>query len=137
MANRSFYSCYESLQVARGAGPDRPPVFDANPSARVEALDFSPNRLTFSVRDGRDDARVVLNQNWAPGWTTDAGSIKVGPRTELSTVTMPVGQSGRYAFTFTPPGLYPGLALFALAAIVTLIAWRRRMTPIFSVPPPR
>ncbi len=137
MNDRSFFNCYESLQLARGAGPDRPPVFDANPSARVSDLDFSPNRLTFTVGDGKDDARVVLNQNWGPGWTTDAGPITIGPRTELSTVTIPPGQTGRYAFTFTPPGLYLGLALFAMAMIATRLAWARRVAPIFSAPPPR
>ena len=71
MNDRSFFNCYESLQLARGAGPIDPQVFDANPSARVSELDFSPNRLTFSVTDGPgDEARVVLNQNWGPGWTT-------------------------------------------------------------------
>jgi hypothetical protein len=137
MADRSFFNCYESLQVARGAGADRPQVFDANPSARVSNLDFSPNRLTFDVKPGADDARVVLNQNWAPGWTTTAGAIKVGPRTELSTVTIPASAGGRYQFSFTPPGLYAGTALLILAMLATAWAWRRRTAPIFSVQPPR
>jgi hypothetical protein len=140
MNDRSFYNCYESLQLARGAGPG-PQVFDANPSARVTDVDFSPNRLTFSVGDGRDDARVVLNQNWTPGWTSDAGPIQVGPPTELSTVTIPPGRTGRYSFTFTPPGIYLGTALLAFALVATILAWRRRVRPIFltqaQAPPPR
>ncbi len=135
--DRSFFNCYESLQLARGAGPDRPQVFDANPSARVSDLHFSPNRLTFSVSQTGDDARVVLNQNWGPGWTTDAGPIKAGRPTELATVTIPGGRGGRYSFAFTPPGLYTGTALLALAMVATLLTWRRRMTPIFSAPPPQ
>jgi hypothetical protein len=130
MDDRSFFNCYESLQLVRGAGGDRPPVFDANPSARVSDLDFSPNRLTFSVNDGADAARIVLNQNWGPGWTTDAGPIVVGPPTELSTVTVPAGRIGRYSFTFTPPGIYMGTTLLALAVIATLAAWRRGLAPI-------
>ena len=137
MNDQSFFNCYESLQLARGAGPDRPHVFDANPSARVSDLDFSPNRLTFSVSDAAGEARVVLNQNWGPGWTTDAGPIKVGPRTELSAVTIPTGQAGRYRFTFTPPGIYLGSALLAIALIATLMMWRRRVAPIFWVQPPQ
>jgi len=139
MADRSFLNCYESLQLARGAGGDRPQVFDASPSARVSDLDFSPNHLTFDVKDGKDDARVVLNQNWAAGWESTAGPITVGPRTELSTVTVPAGQAGRYQFSFTPPGLYTGTALLVMSLIATAWAWRRRAAPIFSapVPPPR
>jgi uncharacterized membrane protein YfhO len=130
MNDQSFFSCYESLQLARGAVPDRPQVFDLNPSSRVRDLDFSPNQLTFSVHDGQDAARVALNQNWEPGWTTDAGAIAVGPRTELSTVTIPPGHSGRYAFTFTPPGFYLGAALLAIALLASVLTWRRRVAPL-------
>ncbi|MEO7133980.1 MAG: hypothetical protein ABI024_07140, partial [Vicinamibacterales bacterium] len=131
MNDRSFFNCYESLQLARAAGPVNPQVFDASPSARVGELDFSPNRLTFSVTDGPGAAKIALNQNWAPGWTSDAGPIVVGPRTELSTVTVPPRQSGRYSFTFTPPGIYAGTALMTIALVATALAWRRRVTPIF------
>jgi len=134
MSDRSFFNCYESLQLARGAGPGKPQVFDANPSARVTDLDFSPNRLTFAVTDRGDEARVVLNQNWAPGWTTDAGPITVGRLTELSTVAIPAGRGGRYAFTFTPPWFYGGVAVFVVAMIATFLGWRRRLTPISSRP---
>src|SRR6185436_5260278 len=67
MADRSFYTCYESLQLDHGSGPDRPQVFDANPGNRAGALDFSPNQLTFTITEGPGEARVILNQNWAPG----------------------------------------------------------------------
>jgi hypothetical protein len=131
MEDRSFYTCYESLQLARGAGGG-PPVLDANPSARVRDVDFSPNQLTFTVVDGKDPARVVLNQNWGPGWTSTAGEIAVGPPTELSSVTVPAGRTGRYTFTFVPPGLFAGTAAFLMALIASALLWRRRMTPIFS-----
>ena len=128
MNDQSFFNCYESLQLARGAGPVNPPVFDANASGRLDQLDFSPNRLTFSVTDGREPAKVALNQNWAAGWTTDAGPIAVGPRTELSTVTVPPGRSGRFSFTFTPPGIYLGTTIMAVALIATALTKRRRTT---------
>ena len=89
------------------------------------------------MRDAAGDARVALNQNWGPGWATDAGPITVGPPTELSTVTLPPERSGRYSFSFTPPGIYLGTALLVVAMIATLLTWRRRTTPIFSVPPLR
>ena len=105
MEDRSFFTCYESLQLAHGSGADRPLVFDANPGERVRDLDFSPNELTFAIADGAADARVILNQNWSPGWTsTAAGSIAAASRRSWASVTVPPGQSGRYAFTFRPPG---------------------------------
>jgi hypothetical protein len=131
MEDRSFFTCYESLQLAHGSGPDRPFVFDANEGARVADLDFSPNTLTFSVNDGATAARVILNQNYAPGWTTDAGELTPPRPTELASVTLPAGVSGRYAFTFRPPGLVAGLVIFNVALIATLLAWRRRSRPIF------
>ncbi len=134
MADRSFYSCYEALQLARGADPSRPQVFDGNPSERVTDVEFSPNRFTFAVQDGQDAARVVLNQNWAAGWTTTAGELKVGLPTELSTVTVPAGRSGRYEFSYMPPGIFAGAALLVIAAFVTAIVWQRRSSPIFAAP---
>jgi multisubunit Na+/H+ antiporter MnhC subunit len=131
MQDRSFYNCYESLQVPRGAGPGSP-VLDANPSARVSDVDFTPNRLTFTVKDGAEPARVVLNQNWADGWTTDAGVIAVGKPTELSTVTIPPGTTGRFTFTFVPPGFYAGVVILIIALIATTVLWRRRMRAVFS-----
>ncbi|HEX6163668.1 MAG TPA: hypothetical protein VFZ31_09900 [Vicinamibacterales bacterium] len=131
MEDRSFFTCYESLQLAHGSGADRPFVFDANDGDRVADLDFSPNTLTFTVKDGAGDARVILNQNYAPGWTTDAGPIAPPRPTELASVTIPKDVSGRYVFTFQPPGLVAGLVIFTAALIATLVLWRRRSAAIF------
>ena len=103
-----------------------PPVFDSNPGARLRDLDFTPNRLTFSIANGREDARVVLNQNWAPGWSSTTGTFTVGPRTEVSVVAVPAGQSGQFSFTFVPPGLYTGSAVLAIALVLSAFCWRRR-----------
>ena len=132
MEDRSFFTCYESLQLAHGSGPDRPMVFDANPGERLHDLDFSPNALSFAVKEGAADARVILNQNWAPGWTSTAGAIEAPRPTELGAVTVPQGSGGRYAFTFRPPGLIAGAALFDVALIATLLMWRIRSRAIFS-----
>jgi hypothetical protein len=139
MEDRSFYTCYESLQLDRGAVPDRPQVFDANAGGRIGDLDVSPNELSFSVKDGAAGARVILNQNWAPGWTSTAGSVASPKPTELASIAVRAGQSGRYSFTFRPPQLITGLVIFDLALIATLLLWRRQSTPIFSAPalPPR
>jgi multisubunit Na+/H+ antiporter MnhC subunit len=132
MEDRSFYTCYESLQLDRGAAPNRPQVFDANAGERVSDLDVSPNELSFSIKDDATDARVILNQNWSPGWTSTAGPIAAPKPTELGSVTVPAGPGGRYAFAFRPPQLIIGLVIFDVALIATLLLWRRRSEPIFS-----
>jgi len=132
MEDRSFYTCYESLQLAHGSVADRPQVFDADSGGRVTGLDFSPNVLTFSVNDGAGDARVLLNQNWAPGWTSDRSELAAPPQTELASVVIPAKESGRLSFSFRPPLLVTGLIIFDLALIATLTMWRRRTQPLIS-----
>ena len=132
MEDRSFYTCYESLQLARGAVADRPQVFDTNDGNRVTGLNFTPNALSFSIEPGAADARVALNQNWAQGWTSTTGQI-VAPRpTELGSIVVTAPASGRFSFTFEPPLLVAGLVLFNTALVVSLLMWRRRSRPIFS-----
>ena len=69
MEDQSFFTCYESLQLARGAGAGSPAgVRRQSAASAVGDLDFSPNELTLRCQ-GRApaDARVILNQNWATG----------------------------------------------------------------------
>ena len=107
-------------------------MFDANASERIGDLDFSPNELTFSLKDPAAEARIILNQNWSRGWTSTAGTIAIPRQTELGSVTVPPGQSGRYTFTFRPPLLVTGLVIFDLALIATLVMWRRQTEPLIS-----
>ena len=128
VADRSFFNCYESLQLSRGAAAGKPPVFDPNSPERITDLDFTPNRLSFTVAAGLQPAEVILNQNWGPGWTSSAGTIRPPAKTELARLTLP---PGRYTFSFVPPGLYAGLAVFAVALVATIVLWRRRLSAIF------
>ena len=137
MTDQSFFTCYESLQLAHGSGPGWPQVFDANPGNRVTDLAVTPNELTFTVAGGTTDARVILNQNWAPGWTSSIGPITPPKPTELASVNIPAADAGQYRFSFRPPRLLTGLGVFLIAIAATSIAWRRRTQPIFSAPPPR
>ena len=135
--HRAFFYCYESLQLFRAAAPDRPHIFTQG-TVRVSDVDFSPNRITFNVFGGPEPSKLLLNYNWGPGWTTTAGPIELmGEPGKLATVTIAPGQTGRFEFSFTPPRLYAGLAIFAIAAIATALAWNRRTRAIFSALPPR
>ena len=137
--DRAFFYCYESLQLQRASDPNRDLLFVDGP-ARVTDVVFSPNRIEFNVFGGPEPAKVMMNYNWGPGWNTSAGPINLmGEPGRLATVTIAPGQTGRYVFSFTPPGLYAGSAILAVAALVSVVVWRRRTSIIFSaqVPPPR
>jgi hypothetical protein len=129
--HRAFFHCYESLQLYRAANPDRAQVF-VDGTARISDVDFSPNRLSFNVFGGPEPARVLLNYNWGAGWSSTAGEIElIGAPGKLATVAVAPGQTGRYEFSFRPPGLYAGTAIFVSAALASLALWRRRLPPIF------
>jgi multisubunit Na+/H+ antiporter MnhC subunit len=129
--NRAFFYCYESLQLHRASDPNRAHIF-VEGSARVSDVDFSPNRIAFNVFGGPEPARVLLNYNWGPGWSSTAGPIELmGEPGKLATVAIAPGQTGRYEFSFTPPRLYAGTAIFGFAALASYAMWRRRTAPIF------
>ena len=124
--DRLFFYCYESLQTFRTALPDRPLVYTDGLSDLI-ATRFSPNRIEFSVRAGTKPSRVLLNQNWSPGWTTDAGVLDASSRETMASVVIAPGQSGTYAFAFFPPGLWLGTGLFLAACAASVGLWGRRL----------
>jgi multisubunit Na+/H+ antiporter MnhC subunit len=135
--HRAFFYCYESLQLYRAAAPERPLIFTEG-TVRVSDVEFSPNRVTFSVFGGPEPSRVLLNYNWGPGWSTTAGPIELmGEPGKLATVRIAPGLTGRFEFSFTPPGLYLGIATCVVAAIASALLWRKRLRPIVEIPPPR
>ena len=120
--NVAFYNCYESLQLARTAGPSE--RWLSSDTATLSNIRFAPNGFEFAAIVGREPARVSLHQNFAPGWTSTAGPVVPGHGDGM-VVTLPPGTAGRFAFTFTPPWLWPGTAI-ALVAVVVSAAFRRR-----------
>jgi len=134
--HRAFFHCYESLQLLRASNPDQPRLI-VEGTARVTDVTFTPNRIEFNVFGGPEPATLLLNYNWGPGWTSTAGAIEPGAKGKLASVTIPPGLTGRYAFTFVPPGLLAGATMLAMAVILSALAWRRRVEPIFSAPPPQ
>jgi hypothetical protein len=126
MADQSFFSCYESLQLKRTADGGHPLVYGEN-GASVSGVKFSPNRIEFDAASGSGPSRVFLNQNFAHGWTSDAGAVVRETGTDRLSVTLAPGQTGHYAFVFTPPGFWIGLLAAALAAIAAVLLWKLRL----------
>jgi hypothetical protein len=126
--HRAFFHCYESLQVHRASDPERA-LLSVQGTARVSDMTFSPNRVEFNVFGGSDPAKVLLNYNWAPGWSSNAGPVElIGHPGKLATVTIAPGQTGRFSFSFTPPGLYLGVGILTTALLASAWAWRRRLS---------
>ncbi len=128
MTDTSFYNCYESLQLARGAGAG-PPVIDVNGSNRVTGIDFTPDAISYSLASG-PETRIALNQNWSPGWTSSAGGITPPQRTEPARLSAPSTMSGRYTFSFMPPRLIEGTIALIVALVASVMLWSRRTSPI-------
>lgn len=125
MNDRSFYSCYESLQLKHSANAESPLVY-ADDHATVTDIAFSPNRIDFTVTGGAEPSRISLNQNYARGWTSTAGPVTQPPE-RMPGVTLAPGQTGRFTFVFVPEGLWAGIGMLAisLAATSWLLRGRR------------
>jgi hypothetical protein len=78
------------------------------------------------VQVGREPARVVLNQNFASGWSSNAGPVEPDPASRQPSVVLPAGYSGTVAFTFVTPGLWWGLGIGVLAAGLAVGLYRSK-----------
>jgi len=119
--------CYEVLQLKRGADDVRPLVWTDGP-AKISDVAFTPNKVQFSAIGGPERTRVFLNQNYAEGWRSSAGPVRLDPQAGgRMYVELAPGQTGRFAFSFVPPGLWAGIATLALALAASVLAWHRRL----------
>ena len=121
--DRFFYYCYESLQLVRASNPDQPLLFTEGGGTVAEPK-FTPNRVDFALFGGAEAARLYLNYNWGPGWTSTAGPIDHPPE-RIASVALSPGQTGRFAFWFVPPGLWAGTAIGLAAIALSAVFWRR------------
>lgn len=124
MNDKTFFPCYESLQLRRTATPEHPLVF-ADGNAQISDTVFTPNVIEFSVVGGSQPARVSLNQNYSSGWRSSAGAF-TPTQAAMPGVTLAAGQTGRFSFSFVPDGLWLGTGIFAAAVALSMLALRRR-----------
>jgi hypothetical protein len=128
MKGESFFQCYEAMKLDRRADVTHPLIWQDG-DAKIFGTEFSPNRIDFSTVGGREPSRVRLNQNFAGGWKSDAGVVEPDPATGQPSVVLRPGETGRFAFVFVPPGLFPGCGLALVAIGVSAYGWRRRFNP--------
>jgi hypothetical protein len=126
MSDQSFFNCYESLQLKRTADSEHPLVY-AEGGASVSNIRFSPNKVDFDASGGVAESRIYLNQNFAHGWTSNAGPVAREPGTDRPSIVLAPGQAGHFAVTFTPPGLWVGTIFAAIAVAMSIALWKLRL----------
>jgi hypothetical protein len=127
MADHAVMWCYEGLQLTHGADLERPLVWSSG-QAKISDVAFTPNRVEFSVIGTADRSRIFLNQNYAPGWRSSAGAVQLDPQAGgRMFVELAPGQTGRFAFSFVPPGLMLGTVLLLAAVLASVFAWNRTL----------
>ena len=110
---------------ARGKGTKqyRGEAFTASGSGTARIVSFSPRRIEVEVTGATAGDRVVLNQNFDPGWSVDGTPAESYRDTISAPLSAP---SGRLVFSFWPRGLTGGLVVFALTlATAAGVYWRR------------
>ena len=97
-------------------------------SARITA--FSPNRVEVEVTGARPGDRLILNQNFDPGWHVVGQSAEAYKSALATRLT---ASSQRLTFTFWPRGLTLGLVVlgFTLSGLGALY-WRRAKAATLS-----
>jgi hypothetical protein len=128
--DRGTLACFEETrfpQSARLRGDLEAEEYPLDPeTASVRRVRWSPNEIVLRV-DALRDARVVVNQNFHPGWTASVGTVV---RHEgLLAVDVPAGQH-ELALRFADPAALvgaavSGLAWLALLGLLGRAAWRR------------
>ena len=112
------------------ADAERPRVW-SDGTAKVTDVVPTFNGARFSVIGGYEPSKVFLNQRYAPGWQSSAGTVRPDPQTDgRMFVQVAAGQTGRFSFSFVPPGLTAGMVLLFVAVAVSALVWNRRWSPV-------
>ena len=134
--NLGSLSCYETHRLAESTllRADLPAeeylAPDAADAGTVKRLAWSPTKITLSVDLSRP-ARVLVNQNWAPGWHATVG--KVVSHEGLLAIDMPPG-AHEVALSFLPWSTLGGatVTLTSLLALAWIGVRARRRRELFS-----
>lgn len=105
-------------------------AFTASGTGTARIVDFSPNEIEVEVAGARLGDRLVINQNFDPGWRVDGRLAE--PYRDAIAATLTAG-NGRYTFRFWPRGLTLGLVALALTlGGLGLCYWRRARAATLS-----
>lgn len=109
----------------RDASGYRGEAFTASGVGRASIVSFSPNEVVVQVDGVQAGDRLVLNQNFDPGWRANGAATEPYRDAIATKLTAP---SGTVTFRFWPRGLTPGLVVFiiTLAGVIALYLRERR-----------
>jgi hypothetical protein len=121
--------CYETHRLAqsrllRGDLPAEEYLAPGSADAgSVRRVSWSPNRIGLHVDVSRP-VRVLVNQNWAPGWHASTGTVVSNEG--LLAVDVPAG-SHEVAVAFRPRSTLGGAAVTATSLLsLAFLVWRTR-----------
>jgi hypothetical protein len=123
--SRGTLSCFDDYDVAQS--PDlrgdlvEEEYLDDAAAGTVTERDWSPNRIDLDVQLTKG-ARVIVNQNWHPGWRANIGDVV--SHNGLLAVDLPAG-ANPLTLRFLPRSAIGGIATSVLALLVAVVLWRQ------------
>jgi hypothetical protein len=123
--NRGTLSCFDDYQVPQSPelrGDLGHEEFLADPRAgTVKRTSWSPNAIKLHA-DLSQEGRVIINQNWHPGWHASAGTL-VDDRGRIA-VDLPAGVTD-VVVRFVPRSGIGGVVTSLLALVACVLLFRR------------
>jgi hypothetical protein len=126
--SRGSLSCFDDYDVAqspelRGDLEQEEYLADKAAGSVVQTY-WSPNRIDLHVELSKP-ARVIVNQNWHPGWRSSVGQVVSNDG--LLAIDVPEG-SHDLTLRFLPRSAVGGLGTGILGLAVAFVIWRRSRT---------
>lgn len=118
--------CWEPLQVRKRAALGAMTMHAEGANTSTADHQFTPNRVSARVSVGAEPARLILNQNFSTGWSSDAGPIEPDPQRRRPSVVLPAGFNGTVTFSYAPPGLATGVVVWLLSILGSVVVLLRR-----------
>jgi hypothetical protein len=111
-------------QGARGRGSReyRGEAYTESGAGAARMVEFSPTRMVVQITQAKVGDRVILNQNYDPGWTVDGVSVESYRDAVAAPIRSP---EQRLVFRFRPRGLIAGLLIFLFALLASVGVIRR------------
>jgi hypothetical protein len=123
--SRGTLSCFDDYDIAQSPelrGDLEHEAYLDDPSAgSVVSSHWSPNRLDLHTELTRP-ARVIVNQNWHPGWSSSVGNVISSDG--LLAVDLPEGAHD-LTLRFLPRSAVGGIGTFMVGLAVAVVLWRR------------